>query len=95
MSANAAVRAELDQALARKTPVNYRPEMEALTGAPWRTGAISSVVSLSDWVSNSRSRDQSPNAKAPPPTNISSQLIKHIPGISLPSPLEWTVCCFI
>lgn len=112
LSANAEVRAELDQALRSKTAVNYRPQMEALTAAPWRTGAITSVVSLSEWISNPApptlpeparsvvSEASHPEAsvldmdldKGPPGPSLSYELVKHLPGFSLPSPLEWTVC---
>lgn len=102
LSSNTSVRAELDRALSSKTAVNYRPQMETLTTAPWRTGAVSSVLSLYQWLSNRETpldghSDVSPEfaTKLSPQgasgPSLSSEIVKHLPGFSLPTPIEWTV----
>lgn len=86
MQGNAAVKAELDNALRDKT-INHRSNMDVLTSAPWRTGAIPSMHDLATWVSDPDSRHEDTQVPAAP-SNLSSELIIHRP---LSYPVNWTV----
>lgn len=85
MQGNAEVKAELDKALQNKT-VNHRGNMDVLTSAPWRTGAIPSIHDLATWVTDPASRHE--EKQGPVASDVSSELTIHRP---LHYPVNWTV----
>ena len=97
---NEALRKEHRHALSVKN-VNRRPEMRVLCAAPWRTTAVDSKRSLLEWVNDPTARNNDGSAPIPSPSSVPkdssprpdlpNDVVKYLPGYSLPEPTEWTV----